>query len=263
MGMKPKVLIYVPLAPRTPKIWGRTLQSLFNLRWDAPCELVFGRADIPKDGKMPSMEEKYQNIADKYNQGRDIALNGDYDAMLTVESDMIIPPLALERLTRIETDVAYGLYVSRHGHHNWLCATELTEKYALFISEDLEYCNEVFGSVVESEGVGMGCTLIWRHVLERVPFRYDARGKGNWRGQDYFFALDLDKALFEQKHDLGVVCGHINTDNKRIYWPSPTFTGGYSVEYLDPSQLRALRPGEKVELELSRFGSEEILMVQQ
>jgi hypothetical protein len=225
--------------------------------------MVFGRADIPKDGKMPSMEEKYENIAFKYNQAREMVLNGDYDALFTVESDMIIPPIALQRLTRIDTDVAYGLYVSRHGYHNWLCADYLTEKTATFISDDLDYCRKAYGSVIESEGVGMGCTLIWRRVLEKVEFRYDAKIQSDIRGQDWFFALDVDQALFEQKHDLGVVCGHINIDNRQVYWPEPMFTGGYAIEYLDPSKTRIMKPGEKVEVVLDHFGSKEITMVVQ
>jgi hypothetical protein len=221
---------------------------------------MFGRADVPDDQDMPPMDVAYQNITDKYNQARDVALSNGYDALFTVESDMILPPLTLERLTRIETDVAYGLYVSRHGEHPWLCAEILTQKRVAFLSTDEEWRKAEWGGVVESQGLGMGCTLTWRHVLEKIPFRYDS-GRGGWRGQDWYFALDVDNALFDQHHDLGVVCGHINRDNKRIYWPDPNALGGYVLEYLDPSQLITIKPGEKVELEMGRFGSEEIMMV--
>jgi hypothetical protein len=36
---------------------------------------------------------------------------------------------------------------------------------------------------------------------------------------------------------------------------------GYSVEFLDPSQIRKLKPGKKVEVVLDRLGSAEIMTV--
>src|SRR5512139_1629566 len=112
----PKILLYCPLSPNPPGIQERTRQSIEALWWNYPMEIVYGRENKVK---YPKWTEVNDNITHKYNQARQMTLDGGYDALFTVEADMLIPPIALERLSRIEADVAYGLYVSRHGKHPW------------------------------------------------------------------------------------------------------------------------------------------------
>lgn len=227
------ILVYCPLAPTPPIVHDRALASIFALRWMQPADIVFGRADTRK---YPDPQSRNTNITAKYNRARDLALSGGYDALLTVESDMIIPPLALERMSRIDADVVYGLYVSRHGKHVWLAFSDLTGreggKYAgMSFSNDPDLCREAWGSVVETAGVGLGCTLIRRRVLEAIPFRNPDGMVAN----DWHFALDVKAAGFRQVHDCGVVCGHIGDDVGALgttanaaYWP--TEDGGWRVE---------------------------------
>ena len=205
--------------------------GLFRMEWAYKIDYVFGR----QDHESWDMEAVYEEITEKYNRARDLALNGDYDAMLTVESDMILPPLALERMSRVDADVVYGLYVSRHGDHRWLAATRIYERTADWLSDDLEVCREAWGQVVDTVGIGMGCTLIRRPVLERVIFRRDT----GWMANDWFFAMDCQAAGFRQAHDLGVVCGHIDGHpTPRIYWPNPEEPKGYSLEFFDENDVR-------------------------
>ena len=51
----------------------------------------------------------YNNVVGKYNDARRTMLAGDYDALMTVESDTIVPKDALKRLIAADADVAYGL----------------------------------------------------------------------------------------------------------------------------------------------------------
>ena len=245
-----RVLAYVPLAPQTPKIYSRTLLGLFRMNWPHPIDYVFGR----QDHKPLHKEAAYNEITDKFNRARDIALNGDYDAMLTVESDVILPPLALERMSRVDADVVYGLYVSRHGNHQWLAASRLDERTADYLSDDLEFCRQAWGEVVDTVGVGMGCTLIHRPVLERIRFR---RREG-LLANDWYFALDCQTTGFKQAHDLGVVCGHMEAHpSPRIYWPNPEELMGYSIEYLGDEDVRPVR--DKEEIVVSGFKAVELV----
>lgn len=205
----PNVLLFIPLHPDygiRPACW----QSIQALAWKDELTIVMERLDNP-----PELGG-YQDILRKYQLARQMALQGCYDALLTVEADMVLPALALERLTRVETDVAYGLYCSRRPKHPWLASVDMGEQYANWISSNEQLRKSLWGSVVETMGAGLGCTLIRRHVLETIPFRLQSGGPAN----DWWFALDVAKAGYSQKHDLGTVCGHV-LDESTIVWPDP------------------------------------------
>jgi hypothetical protein len=102
---------------------------------------------------------------------------------------------------------------------------------------------EAWGNIVDVAGLGMGCTLINRNVLETLEFRlFD--GRADWladevsaAGQktgldlnphrrmiemvhdDWLLALEAKHHGFVQRAHMGVVCGHIETEGT-ILWPS-------------------------------------------
>ncbi len=224
-----KVLIYIPAMPYPPRVYPRTWTALMALDCLYPADLVIGREDSIK---IPDRLEHNRNLAEKYQHARQMALGGGYDALLTVEADMIVPPLALERLSRIEADVAYGVYCSRHGDHQWLAYPEMDEHRGVSLSSAPEIARAAWGQAIETSGVGLGCTLIWRRVLESIPFRCDLPTE---HANDWEFALDVKAKGFVQKHDLGTVCGHLSYDVENdpvIYWPDPDRETMYRVEHL-------------------------------
>ena len=228
----PNVLVFVPLAPVRPRIYGRTLQSV--LRQDYPrYRLVLEREDMGPG----ATRFGYRNIADKYNRARALMLaGGDYDYLWTVEADMIVPEDALPRLiaTSEETDadVVYGVYASRHGSYPLCVARSIAETCIWFAHRSPEWLCEAWGHAVETQGLGLGCTLIRRRVLESIAFRYD----GDLRACDWTFALDCKAAGHRQVHDFRVLCGHITmTPSPRIIWPQQPDAEGrwYRLEFLD------------------------------
>ncbi|GIV82780.1 MAG: hypothetical protein KatS3mg051_2134 [Anaerolineae bacterium] len=226
-----RILLYCPLAPQTPRIYARTVESLFRMQWDGPLPMVFGRCDAPRG-------TKYQDLCAKHNEARTMVLDGGYDAVLFVENDMVVPPDTLERLCAVDADVAYGLYVSRHGWNRWLAFHSIHGYGGVSYSQDPERMRAVWGTVSETLGVGMGCTLIHRHVLERIGFR---TAPDDVVADDWMFALDCIDQGFRQAHDFGVVCGHITPDGK-ILWPAPEAPGSYRIEFMGPRHVvRATR----------------------
>ena len=220
-----KILVYVPLNPWVPRIYARTLTSVLTMQWNEPVDVVLGRADREPDG----INRGHDELTSKHNQARHMVLELGYDALLLIESDVIVPPLTLERLTRVDADVAYGLYISRHGHRKWLAYDHVHESGTGASMSDIPMeCPAAWGNVIETKGVGLGCTLIHRHVLEALEFRCpDHKTHDDW-----YFALDCQAHNFVQKHDCGVVCGHIQgTPDPKILWPEPD--GGYSVQFFD------------------------------
>lgn len=247
-----KILIYVPLAPQTPRIFARCVTSVLSMQWYEPIEIVFGRNDM-KD--YPDKPAAYADMTAKYNRGRQMALDGGYDALMTIESDMIIPPLALERMTRIDSDVVYGLYVSRHGGRKWLAFDHITDKpyTGASLSDIPEEAARCWGSVRETKGVGMGCTLIHRHVLESIEFRCPDTTVAN----DWFFALDCAAHGFKQVHDLGVVCGHIQgAPDPKILWAEPN--GKYSVQFFENGLPDVVQLSGGYTIDINKFGTTEI-----
>jgi len=215
-----RVLIYCPLNPRHPRIYPETLQSILALDWDKPLEIVFGRDDM---SYTPHTDEKYTNLTAKYNRARLLALAGGYDALLTIEADMIVPSMALQRMSRVDADVIYALYCSRRpgrrvGPSRWLVFSEVSgENGNGFRAAKAERTPDnrraLWGSVVESKGMGLGCTLIRRQVLEKIHFRCPDPEVSN----DWYLSLDCQAHGFSQAHDCGVVCGHIDED--AVLWP--------------------------------------------
>lgn len=252
-----KLLIYVPLAPQTPKIYARSLTSIFAMQWSEPCEIIMGRNDMKQ---YPGHSEGYLDLVEKHNRARIMALDGGYDALLFVESDMILPPLTLERLTRIDADVVYGLYVSRHGTHKWLAFDHITADpyYGASLSDDPTLAIEAWGQAVETQGVGMGCTLIKRRVLEQIEFRCpDTKVADDW-----FFAIDAKEHGFKQVTDCGTVCGHIQgAPDPKIFWPEPD--GKYSVQFFDNAMPDTIKMTNGYQVHLSKIGSVELFAPQE
>lgn len=213
-----RVLLYVPLrpfdrlraAPTQPRIEPETWASLQALQWPGTLDIVLGRNDTVTG-------HRYEDLANKHNQARTLALYGGYDALMFVEADMVIPADALERLAAVDADVVYGLYCSRHTpQFVWLCCDRLSATSVNWLVTSAETAGRIWGRTVESAGVGLGCTLIRRQALDSVGFRTHPK---HTVADDWLFSLDCQRHGLRQAHDLGVVCGHI-VDDKMMVWPS-------------------------------------------
>lgn len=224
---------------RQQRIWGRSLNSIMRLEWSEPIDYVLMREDRPTQGA-------YDNILKKYQAGRRMALDGGYDAMLCLESDMVVPPDALLRLAAIkEADVAYGLSCNRR-RKNWLCATSIAPRSVTWLSQDPDLARANWGRTFPSFGAGLGCTLIWRHVLEAVEFRRESGGPSN----DWYFALDLTERGYRQVHDLGCIVGHITTyPAPMVVWPSNR-DNLFETEWMEGVTVEPLKPGESLQVPL-------------
>jgi hypothetical protein len=235
-----KVLVFTPINPNFPRLWGRTVQSIFRLRWNGPLDWHFVAGDNPHDAP-------YDNITHNYNRARKAALEGGYDALLCVEADMIVPVDALEKLVACDSDVAYGLYVWRHGRRKWSAYTAVETRYGKSLSEDVERAKQEWGGVVDVAGVGLGCTLIRRKVLAGIDFRM---GDEKQVSCDWYFALDCQEAGYSQRAHLGVVCGHQSMHPwPQIVWPSNEGRL-YYVESLEPPIEKRLEKGDSVSVQV-------------
>ncbi len=209
-----------------------TIRSCFNQKVGADIKLDFY---FPYTGYGDGEKDNRDVICDKYNAARDRLLSGPYDAMLTVESDMIIPPDALQKLWDAGADIAYAPYVFRRQPWHWSAYSVLLDDaltgYPLSNVPDRAKLD--WGSVVDVDGIGLGCTLIRRHVLEAFPFRADGikHMDGTRSHCDWYAALDWMGAGYTQKCDLSAPCGHISATGQDgqigpcVLWPDPYAEG--------------------------------------
>lgn len=155
------------------------------------------------------------NVLAHYHQARRMCLDGGYEALLTVEDDMIIEPYALRTLYATDAGVAYGVYLLRHGAK---CLNAFGYKDRRRMGATMSLRPEEAQAArargwAKVSGVGWGCTLIRREVLERIAIRgEDAQDAG-----DMAFAGDCLRAGVEQVARFDVLCGHI--DGERVLWP--------------------------------------------
>lgn len=204
-----KVLVACPA--HREMLFDRAMRSVLDLRWNdgRQIDIVFL---VDGDGG-----SRWENLCRKLQRARQMALEGGYEVLVTIESDIIVPWDALEMMAAIEADVVYGLFVLRFPPYHWNVALEMRPQgHIELLSSDPPAARAAWAQVMECEGHGQGICFIHRHVLEQVEFR---NPKPRLYAQDWFFSFDCQDLGFVQKIDLGLVCGHIDGD--RILWPDP------------------------------------------
>jgi hypothetical protein len=148
-----------------------------------------------------------RNVLAQYSYAREMCLSGPYDALLTVEHDMILPVHAVQALCDTPAPVVYGTYPLRpEGVLNaWRFegTSGLGMSLQRYPAELQRYRADGVGRV---SGCGFGCTLIRRSVLEAIPFRQD----GSDHAPDMPFALDCVRKEVLQLARFDVRCGHID-----------------------------------------------------
>lgn len=195
-----RVLMFTP----TNRLEPEALTALMDQTYRGPLDRMITRDN-------PETVNVHQNIAYNYRKAQRIFLAEGYDALFIVESDVIIPPDALERLLAIDCDIAYGVYCFRRG----MPVLNITHPttYQTF-SGHLKEWKEHFGQVIECSGLGFGCTVIHRNVLERHELHSDDGG-GN---ADTVLAKWARANGVRQMADTAVLCGHKRPDGVTL-WP--------------------------------------------
>lgn len=208
-----KLFIFMPRL----RTIGRTHVALWEARqsWGKPHMYVEYQHEQPsKDG--------YTNVTHNYELARQHFLSTDCDAFVSVEDDIIIPKHGINALAELNVDVAMGVYCLRQKpNYRWNAFVTVDESEGLSWTDhnSPKVCELARnGWVKEVAGVGLGFTMIQRHVLETLKF--EKRGGAS---NDWYFSIDCQKHGFGQFAHFGVLCGHmIQTNTRKILWPDYT-----------------------------------------
>ncbi len=220
------VMVFTPVY----RLEAETVQAIFALEWEGALTIVLQR-DNPTRlpvGMKPAgdwddpteLETGVINHIHQYQRGRETFLASACEALLVIESDVIPPTDTLKRLAALECDVAYGCYMLRSCRP----VINIFERYKPWpertrnIGESLSvrglWAAALARGIIECSGAGLGCVLIRREVLERVPFERVSSPR--------FFDLEWTQAVYEQNYrmmaDTRVLCGHKRPDGE-VIWP--------------------------------------------
>lgn len=185
----------------------------------------------------------HRNVLAQYQKAREALLHGDYDALLTVEHDNVLPDSgAVQRMWDTQGDVIYAPYQLRHGAF-CLSTWRYENDHALgmplnnYPEELAQFRAAGTGRIC---GCGMGCTLFRRHVLERLPFR---GGDGQQWAPDIPFAQDALRAGFVSMGRFDVPVDHYDGDVRL-----EPFKWVEKMKFLATQTVNAIADGEWIAL---------------
>lgn len=151
-------------------------------------------------------------IVDKArNELVNMALKDNCDYVLFIDSDMLIPGGAVDKLIEMNVDIASGLYFAKGKPY--LPVARIKEGDKHFFLEDFE-----FNQIMKVQGVGMGCCLIKTKVFKDLEFPYF---KLEWRetdgikyqiAEDLYFCDEAVKKGYDIHLNTGVLCEHFGTE---------------------------------------------------
>lgn len=173
----------------------------------------------------------HRNVLASYRKAQQRALAEGYDALLTVEHDIVLPEGAVETLASTAGDVVYGVYLLRWGDFVLNTFEYIGDRN---LGESLGFFPEKLASaykagVVRVSGMGWGCTLIRRKALETVDL------PATWPENppyDVMFARRCVQAKLKMMANFDILCGHMK--HGRMLMPAdqrPVKHNGFAVSH--------------------------------
>lgn len=145
------------------------------------------------------------------------ALADGFDEVLFIDSDLIFPDDAYEKLEALDADIASGIYYGRAGDHRPVVyqkvATKWIDKKGVVQSAVAENFKTIPDGTFEIAACGMGMCLIKRKVLEVLFKEYaeEPFEPFDGLGEDLAFCFRAKKHGFNIKANSYIPLGHIGT----------------------------------------------------
>ena len=162
-------------------------------------------------------------LTNSQNKIRGIFLEGNYDYLLMIESDLLVPRDTIKRLLSWDKPLVGSVYnIGRQGQFipciflddvkkqgfkgtRPLGVKEIDGKKTYIKSEIVEFLNR--GGIQKCHGCGLGCTLIKREVIEDVgAFWCDERMTD--KHSDVYFYLDCSRKNIPVYVDTTILVPH-------------------------------------------------------
>ena len=137
------------------------------------------------------------------------ALKYNFDYVLMIDSDIIVPSNALQNMLETHVDICLGVYPRKNTKD------ETVELFKLGYDNFIETYHmselEKFNSIFEVKGGGYGCALICTKVFKNITFpwfRYVTYSNGFVLSEDNYFSDKISSEGYKIYCDPRVKCGH-------------------------------------------------------
>jgi glycosyltransferase involved in cell wall biosynthesis len=154
-------------------------------------------------------------LANSQNYARHIVQSQNYDYLMFIESDLIPPKDIIQRLLNHNVSVVGALYFLEAPHPDGrkikipctfvsqVSSTGETSTRIIKLHEVAGYLNTGLRKV---HGVGLGCTLIRRDIVNQFPFWYDERFID--KHSDVYFFMQLQNKSIAVYQDTNIIVPH-------------------------------------------------------
>ena len=137
------------------------------------------------------------------------AMEGNYDYVLMVDSDIIIPENTIECLLQSPVDIVYGFCPRKN-------TTEKKSTVYKIGKPNFEDCY-LFDNLpaltrVEVKGAGAACAMIKTDIFRKLKypwFKYVSYPNNTYLSEDLYFCAEAGKAGYVMWADTRVRCGHL------------------------------------------------------
>ena len=138
---------------------------------------------------------------------REYALKNNYDFLLFVDSDVMLPPDAIALLTMVKADVVSGAYLSAFNlGGKTVIAPVIYKDLGNGECQLYTYEGVAPNKVIDVGAAGLGCTLISKKALQAIDFR--TFNNSQTGGEDMAFYVDARAKGFMTVANTKVKCIH-------------------------------------------------------
>jgi len=192
-----RVLIAVPTFEN---IHPETFAAIYNM-------------DIPKDVTTDFRYVKGYDCAMTRNKIAQMAIDGEYDYLFTIDSDVIVPKDALYNLLERKPNVVFGAYPRKNDPTRTEIFDVRQSEYSNKARWTVDALRKFKGNRVEIRGGGAGCCLIKTSILKEVgypQFLYVIYNQEHsFLSEDLYFCTKVRDLNYKLYVDTRVICKHI------------------------------------------------------
>ncbi len=165
---------------------------------------------MPEEGTITIECTKWQNIVKARNNIVKRLLKEDFTHLFFMDSDMSFPENVLSRLLQHNVDIVGGLYCVKIPPFNTTAFVESNGKGSNWQT----LMPKPGDGLVKVHGIGTGCLLIRRTVLENLDYPYfwyeiSPDDPNDMMTEDVSFCIKAVKAGFSVFCDTSIMCGHV------------------------------------------------------
>ena len=174
-------------------------------------ETFKGIYDLRTEGHQTSFETvKGYDCAKARNTIADKALEGGYDYVLMIDSDVIVPPDTIELCMTDPVDICFGFCPRKNAKDKRSAVFKYGPAYgACYTYDEL---NQMDPGRVEIRGAGAACAMIRTDVFEHLKypyFKYVSYANKTFLSEDLYFCSRAREKGYQLWADTRIRCGHM------------------------------------------------------